>query len=1182
VKSNDNLITNNTISDNQYGLYIDAMHRFAIDNIIRFNTFEDNELGIKIESEKGNEEALGTRNKVYLNNFIDNTIQALDDGYDNRWDTGNIGNYWTDYFGVDCGGMYYPWDMNGKHMLANDGIGDTIVPHMIDEDSGDYYPIIRLSGWIPIADAGPDQNVTIGQIVHFSGIGSWDLDGWIVNYTWDFGGGNLRYGMNVTFTYLSNGNFSATLTVTDNDGFIGSDTCNITVSSQNVPPVADVNGPYSGFEGSSITFDASGSYDLDGDVLNYRWDMDGNGTWDTGWLLSPTIIRTWGDDYSGTVIVEVTDGVLTDSASTTVTVLNVPPKVSAGNNETISEGDPLSFTGNFTDPGWLDSHTILWNFGDGNSQSGTITPDHEYGDNGIFSVTLTVTDDDGGTGSNTIFITVNNVAPQLESITAPGGNEGAVITYVSSANDPGSDDLTFTWNWGDGTSDTQVIRYNDGSGPDPYPSPGGTYPFGATISVDHIFGDNGVYSISLMVVDDDGGIFTYSTNITVENVAPSLNSILAPGGNEGSSIDFQATGSDLGSDDLKFTWSWGDGTSDTVLYHYNDGMGPDPYPSPWGTYPFSAINNPSHTYGDNGHYTITLTIEDDDGIEYEFSVNTVIDNVAPTIGDSAPPGGDEGAMLPYLSTSTDPGTDDLTFTWDWGDGTSDTVTIHYNDGTGPDPYPSPWGTYPFTTTDSVSHTYGDNGVYTLTLTVEDDDGGLVSFSIDITINNVAPTMDSVTSPNGDEGSVLSYLSSASDPGSDDLIFTWMWGDGTMDTTTIYYNDGADPDSYPSPWGTFPFSAMNTVEHVYGDNGVYSITLEIEDDDGGKISYTTNVTIDNVAPTITPFGPLSIGEGSLLSIMANADDPGSDDLTFTWEFELGPTITNVHYNDAMGADPYPSPWGNFPCSVEDSVDHMYGDNGIYAVYLTVEDDDGGITAYETYVIVDNVAPAIEKAEAFVLVNFTLRIAGEKWHDVEMHILAGGSEINAGEVIRYPGNPDEQTLTLYNVKCDVTKHLEVKIVYTPYDDPVNGRINGATPVWVTMDFEDGEDIRLHHTCNVKHPDTWEWTIGVNQYLVGHNITFEADSSDPGSDDLTFSWDWGDGSSLVETLCCNDGINPEPTYDPGINDIRSPWGMCPFTASDMKKHFYVAGGNYSVSLKVTDDDGGTAVIVITVILV
>ena len=94
----------------------------------------------------------------------------------------------------------------------------------------------------------------------------------------------------------------------------------------------------------------------------------------------------------------------------------------------------------------------------------------------------------------------------------------------------------------------------------------------------------------------------------------------------------------------------------------------------------------------------------------------------------------------------------------------------------------------------------------------------------------------------------------------------------------------------------------------GDDGVYTITLTVEDDDGGITVTTTNVTVINVAPSIDLNDPYSGDEGSPISFTGIASDPGSDDLTFTWEFELGSTFTNVYYNDGADPDPYPSPRG----------------------------------------------------------------------------------------------------------------------------------------------------------------------------------------------------------------------------------------------------------------------------------
>jgi len=174
----------------------------------------------------------------------------------------------------------------------------------------------------------------------------------------------------------------------------------------NQPPVADAGGPYEDDEGSAITFDASASTDPDGDELQFRWDFDDDGNWDTGWSTEPTATYTWGDDYSGTVKVEVSDGQFTDTDETTVTITNVAPSVDAVGDLAGDTWEPIQFSGSFTDPGWLDTHDIEWNFRDGSTASGTLTPTHEYEEDGDYTVTLTVTDDDGGIGSDTLSVTV--------------------------------------------------------------------------------------------------------------------------------------------------------------------------------------------------------------------------------------------------------------------------------------------------------------------------------------------------------------------------------------------------------------------------------------------------------------------------------------------------------------------------------------------------------------------------------------------------------------------------------------------------------------------------------------------------------------------------------------------------------------------------------------------------------
>ena len=424
------------------------------------------------------------------------------------------------------------------------------------------------------------------------------------------------------------------------------------------------------------------------------------------------------------------------------------------------------------------------------------------------------------------------------------------------------------------------------------------------------------------------------------------------------------------------------------------------------------------------------------------------------------------------------------------------------------------------------------------------------------IANVPPVADAGGPYTADEGSIVGFSGIGSyDPDSFPYPLEFRWD---------FENDG----DWDTPWSTNPNATF-----TWSDDYSGYVALEVRD---GVLNDTevTPITIENVAPTIVEFGPFFGDEPYLVDITTDASDPGSDDLTFEWVFDYGPTITNIFYNDGVGPDPANSYiGGTFPFLVTDSASHEYGDNGNYSITLTVTDDDGLVSVYTTYATVSNVAPTIERIEAYILVNFTLRAAGEKWHNVNMSILANGSGIAFAEVTRYPGDPDDQSITLYDVKCDVTKVIEVKIYYTPWDDPVNGQPNGATPVWVTIDFYDGDDVRLHHTCNVKHPNTWEWTIGVNQYFVGHEITFEADASDSGSDDLTFTWFWDDATSDTVTTYFNDGVAGDP--------YPSPDGIYPVLQTDIQGHIFTLNGNYNVKLTVDDDDGGAVVVVIVLIL-
>jgi hypothetical protein len=155
---------------------------------------------------------------------------------------------------------------------------------------------------------------------------------------------------------------------------------------------------------------------------------------------------------------------LTDDDVATVTVLNVPPTVTAS-GDSIDEAGTAVVSATFTDPSLLDTHTGSIAWGDG-THSLNLSPAalaagvaHVYGDNGSYTVTVTVTDDDGGAGNDIVSVVVANVDPGVNldlsgAVTFPGGDylvvqAGSALPSAAEGTDVGSDDLTFTWSVGD-------------------------------------------------------------------------------------------------------------------------------------------------------------------------------------------------------------------------------------------------------------------------------------------------------------------------------------------------------------------------------------------------------------------------------------------------------------------------------------------------------------------------------------------------------------------------------------------------------------------------------------------------------------------------------------------------------------------------------------------------------------
>ena len=205
-------------------------------------------------------------------------------------------------------------------------------------------------------------------------------------------------------------------------------TVTVDVAPVNDTPVADAGGPYESFEGAFAEFDASGSFDIDGDALSYRWDFDGDGSWDTDFLDQPTVANRWADEFEGRVSLEVTDGSLSHTVSASIDIRNVAPEILGLDDVTNESGVPTILRTLVQDPGENDIVSFLWDFGDQTNAVGADMDDsseppsysvsHTYARDGIYDVSLTVMDDYGASTSATAKVSVGPAAsfdqPRLE------------------------------------------------------------------------------------------------------------------------------------------------------------------------------------------------------------------------------------------------------------------------------------------------------------------------------------------------------------------------------------------------------------------------------------------------------------------------------------------------------------------------------------------------------------------------------------------------------------------------------------------------------------------------------------------------------------------------------------------------------------------------------------------------
>jgi PKD repeat protein len=517
----------------------------------------------------------GTEIARYRWDFGDGTALVQDAGEPGFWDFGDGTALVQDAGEPGFGRPVHRYDRFGRFtvtLTVTDSSGnpcnEAVATRMISVNAP------------PVANAGGDRRLTVGETHRFDASLSRDPDGRIVSTIWDFGDGTRASGTVVPHAFHRPGVYRVTLTVLDDTAFDsakGVDVIEVHVEERaNQRPVAEAGGDRTVRAGEAVRMDGGGSTDPDGRILFYAWDFgDGSGGdlpamehawWQPGTYAATLTVRDDGPGGGERAV---------DTAKITVLPAENRPPVATFPREfaaTTWQALRLDASAASDRDGSIIAHR--WDFGDGATGLGPIV-EHMYRKPGFYEARLDLVDNGLPEPAVVSFPFAVIVAdrPNLPPVAEAGPDmaavAGAEIAFDASASrDPDGSILTHSWDFGDG---------NTASG----------------IRTRHVYQFPGVYTLTLAVGDDGPHDRLTATDSVTVTVAPAPNQPpVAEAGTDrmvatGEIIEFEGRdSSDPDGNVLAWRWSFGDG-----------GASPDAAPR--------------HAFHDPGVYTVELTVTDD-------------------------------------------------------------------------------------------------------------------------------------------------------------------------------------------------------------------------------------------------------------------------------------------------------------------------------------------------------------------------------------------------------------------------------------------------------------------------------------------------------------------------------------------------------------------------------------------
>jgi len=655
------------------------------------------------------------------------------------------GTYSFDFDGVI---VAYAWDFDGDSVIDSTnaivdytfqqpGTFDIALTVIDDSDNTDtfIYPV-TVSGEAgidsgtsflpPVADFSymPAQPRS-GETVLFDGTTSSDFDGTITTYAWDFNGNGESDAFQsvASHVFAAPGAHNVSLTVTDNGGNSDTVTYSIVVTEQTqipLTPPASAHLPIANFQisptapspGNAILFNGTSSLDLDGLIESFAWDFDGNGETDS---TAPIAEHVFASAGLHDVTLTVTDD---DGNSDSVTIsIDVRPQTSTSTgmippiaNFAYLPAEPEAsavILFNATLSTDLDGQitTFAWDFDeDGETDSAAAIVNYSFPEDGVYDVSLTVTDDSGNADTLTLQVVVGTggTAPQTEpstlippiadftySPTEPAAGELALFNGTLST-DLGGEIAAYAWDFNaDGVVDSTAAI------------------------AEHTFLLEGTTDVSLTVTDDSGSSDTLTLQITVSSEqSPAQPTTSLPPLSDfeysptapiaGELVLFNGTlSTDIDGEVVSYAWDFdGDAIID------------------------STDASTDHVFSIAGTFNVSLTVTDDDGNSDVFIQAILVDV------DSAPPASPPSSFQPpiadfsYMPSQPEAGELVLfngSLSWDF-DGEIAAYAWDFNNDGSSD-----------ANTAVAEHIFPSPGTITVSLTVTDNSGSSDTLSIPIEV-----------------------------------------------------------------------------------------------------------------------------------------------------------------------------------------------------------------------------------------------------------------------------------------------------------------------------------------------------------------------------------------------------------------------------------------------------------------